>query len=80
MKFKEILNKIKEDFYSKKPVETGLTKKKLNPAQTKTYKGYAATMSYVGHEKESDHAILKDKEGNYVRVDRLGKAVVHFKD
>lgn len=81
--FKELFNNIqkaiRKESYYEKPVDKDLVKKKLNIHQSKTAKGYK-TMSYIGHESNSGHAVLKDGEGNYIRIDNGGKPTVYFKD
>lgn len=45
----------------------------------KSFTGRTKGMKYIGHDKDTHHAIMKDDEGNYVRIDSLGLSTIHSK-
>jgi hypothetical protein len=57
--------------------------KRFSDAQKVTitgFKGATKGMDYIGHEKHTDHAIMRDDDGNYIRIHPDGSSLVHFKD
>ncbi len=46
----------------------------------KSFENRTPGMKYIGHEKDTGHAIMKDDDDNYIRIDSMGDSKVHFKD
>jgi hypothetical protein len=65
------------------PDESKLVKKSFATTHQKatvdSYKKFDKNLSYIGHDHR-DHAIISDKKGNYIRVNRYGEPLVHSKD
>jgi hypothetical protein len=78
--YKSLMEKAEEEMLYQKPSTEGLVKRKPTTHQApviKSFTGRTPGMKYIGHDKESGHAILKDDAGNYVRVSYSGKSLIH---